>query len=182
LILVFTLLVVQFHSLRQSIALLAAAVLSLFGVVLALFITRTPLNIASFTGAIMIVGIITENGIVLFEFYNRLRAATPGADAVALMLKAGEQRLRPILMTTLAAILALFPLALGIGAGAAMQKPLAIAVIGGLSISVFFTLIVAPVLYAAMEAHKPPPHPNLLEAEFLAVEAELDRSESVVHS
>jgi CzcA family heavy metal efflux pump len=177
-VLVFTLLVVQFHSLRQSIALLAAALLSLFGVVAALFVTRTAINIASFTGAIMIVGIITENGIVLFEFYNRLRAASPEADAIDLMIKAGEQRLRPILMTTLGAILALFPLALGIGAGAAMQKPLAIAVIGGLSISVFFTLIVAPVMYVAMEARKPPPHPNILEAEFAAVEAELARSKT----
>jgi multidrug efflux pump subunit AcrB len=172
-ILVFTLLVVQFHSLRQSLALLAAALLSLFGVVTALWITQTPLNIASFTGAIMIVGIITENGIVLFEFYNRLRTASPGSDVVVLMIQAGRQRLRPILMTTLGAILALWPLALGIGAGAAMQKPLAIAVIGGLSISIFFTLIVAPVLYVAMEAHRPPVHPSVLDAELAGVEAEL---------
>ena len=149
--LVFTLLVFQFRSVRQAIALLLAAVLSLFGVLAALTLTHTPLNISSFTGAIMIIGIITENGIVLFAFFNHLRSEDPHGDLTALVQKAGEERLRPILMTTIGAILALLPLALGLGAGAALQKPLAIAVIGGLSVSTFFTLLVAPVLFVAME-------------------------------
>ncbi len=154
-LLVFTLLVFQFHSLRQAAALLVAAVLSLFGVLLALTLTKTPLNISSFTGAIMIIGIITENGIVLFDFFSSLRRASPGQPLAALMAEAGEKRLRPILMTTIGAILALLPLALGLGAGAALQKPLAIAVIGGLTVSTLFTLIVAPVLYVALESVKP---------------------------
>jgi multidrug efflux pump subunit AcrB len=149
-LLVSTLLLVQFRSVRQSVALLVTAVLSLFGVLLGLFVTHTPLNISSFTGAIMIVGIVTENGIVLFDFFNHLRKDHPDRDSLDLMVQAGRMRLRPILMTTIGAILALFPLALGIGAGAAMQKPLAVAVIGGLSVSTFFTLIVAPALYLAM--------------------------------
>ena len=148
---VFSLLVLQLHSFRQSFALFAAALLSLSGVLLGLFVTHTQLNISSFTGAIMIVGIVTENGIVLFDFVNHLRHETPDRPLTDIILDAGRQRLRPILMTTLGAILALFPLALGLGAGAAMQKPLAIAVIGGLSVSTLFTLLVAPVLFVSLE-------------------------------
>ncbi len=150
-LLVFTLLTFQFRSVRQATALLVAAVLSLFGVLLALTLTKTPLNISSFTGSIMIIGIITENGIVLFDFFNRLHEAEPDGDVSALMARAGRERLRPILMTTLGAILALLPLALGLGAGAALQKPLAIAVIGGLTVSTVFTLLVAPVLFVTLK-------------------------------
>ncbi len=170
---VFTLLVVQFRSVRQAIALLVAAILSLFGVMLALFVTGTPLNISSFTGAIMIVGIITENGIVLFDFFNHLRKDAPHADLAKVMADAGTQRLRPILMTTIAAILALLPLALGLGAGAALQKPLAIAVIGGLSVSVFFTLLVAPVIYVTLESLKERRPHHEEQSEFDAIEREL---------
>ncbi|PQV62609.1 AcrB/AcrD/AcrF family protein [Abditibacterium utsteinense] len=100
----------------------------------------------------MIVGVVTENGIVLFDFFNQLREQQPQRPLIDLMAEAGQMRLRPILMTTIGAILALFPLALGLGAGAAMQKPLAIAVIGGLSVSTLFTLVVAPVLYVWSES------------------------------
>jgi multidrug efflux pump subunit AcrB len=153
---VFTLLVFQFRAIRQAVALLMAALLSLLGVLLALKLTGTQLNISSFTGAIMIVGIITENGIVLFDFFNRLRAEDPKGDLAALMARAGTERLRPILMTTIGAILALLPLALGLGAGAALQKPLAIAVVGGLLVSTLFTLIVAPVIYVVLERGRTP--------------------------
>jgi CzcA family heavy metal efflux pump len=171
---VFTLLVIQFRSFRQSIALFLAAVLSLFGVMLGLFITRIPLNISSYTGAILIVGIVTENGIVLFDFFNHLRKEHPDRPIVDLMVEAGRMRLRPILMTTIGAILALFPLALGIGAGAAMQKPLAVAVIGGLCVSTFFTLVVAPVLFVTMEGSTPPRIARS-ESAFEEVEKELAR-------
>ena len=148
--LVFLLLVVQLRSFGQAVSLLVAAILSLVGVLLGLFITRTPLNISSMTGAVMIVGIVTENGIVLFDFFNQLQRTMRGADVSEVMAQAGAKRLRPILMTTIGAILALWPLALGIGAGAALQKPLAIAVIGGLTVSTLFTLIVAPVLFVSL--------------------------------
>jgi len=154
--LVFILLIIQLRSFGQAVALILAAVLSLVGVLLGLSITRTPLNISSMTGAVMIVGIVTENGIVLFEFLNSLMKRTPTASTQAMMLEAGSKRLRPILMTTIGAILALMPLALGIGAGAALQKPLAIAVIGGLTVSTLFTLIVAPVLFVATERFRKP--------------------------
>ena len=174
-LLVSTLLVIQFRSLRQSFALFTAAVLSLFGVLLGLFVTHTPLNISSFTGAIMIVGIVTENGIVLFDFYNHLKRETPGRSPLEVMADAGRLRLRPILMTTVGAILALLPLALGLGAGAAMQRPLAIAVIGGLSVSTLFTLIVAPVLFVALERLRGPFTQRLttVEEDCAAIEKEL---------
>lgn len=149
-VLVFGMLVLAFRSLRIAVALLVAAVLSLVGVVLALYLTGTPLNISSYTGAIMIVGIVTENGVLLFFEFKREREANPHLKVENLLRAAGMSRLRPILMTICAAILTLFPLALGIGAGAAMQKPLAVAVIGGLMLSIYFTLVVAPVLYASL--------------------------------
>ncbi|MEA2553919.1 MAG: hypothetical protein QOJ65_2095 [Fimbriimonadaceae bacterium] len=153
-VLVFALLVLAFQSLRIATSLLMAAVLSLFGVLLALYFTGTPLNISSYTGAIMIVGIVTENGVLLFYEFQRERSLKPDADVDQVLAAAGRARLRPILMTCIAAILTLFPLALGIGAGAAMQKPLAVAVIGGLVLSTIFTLIVAPVIYSALSQLK----------------------------
>jgi len=153
-LLVSTLLLLQLRSFRQAFALLIAAILSLSGVLLGLFVTRTPLNISSFTGAIMVVGIVTEDGIVFFDVVNHLRRLHPGQSLVDIVLEARRLRLRPILMTILAAILALFPLALGIGAGAAMQKPLALAVIGGLIASTVFTLLVAPTLFIATERRR----------------------------
>lgn len=151
---VFAILVLSFRSLRVAVSLLVAAVASLFGVLLALWITQTPLNISSYTGAIMIVGIVTENGVLLFDEFERQRRTKPDASIVDALEQAGRLRLRPILMTSCAAILSLLPLALGIGAGAAMQKPLAIAVIGGLTLSTAFTLLLAPVLYAWLSAIK----------------------------
>lgn len=146
---VFAVMVLSLRSFRIALSLFLAAVMSLAGVVLALWVTKTPLNISSYTGAIMIVGIVTENGILLFDEFRRLLRQHEDAKVVDLLRLAGLARLRPILMTTFAAITALFPLALGIGAGAAMQKPLAIAVIGGLAFSTLFTLLLAPVLYAS---------------------------------
>ncbi|HTQ10459.1 MAG TPA: efflux RND transporter permease subunit [Fimbriimonadaceae bacterium] len=148
--LVFAMMVLVLRSFRIAVSLFAAAILSLAGVVAALWVTSTPLNISSYTGAIMIVGIVTENGILLFDEYRRRTKRQSGETPLEMLKAAGMARLRPILMTTLAAITALFPLALGIGAGAAMQKPLAIAVIGGLAFSTLFTLVLAPVLYATL--------------------------------
>ncbi len=167
-LLVTTMLIIQLRSLRQAVVLLVAAILSMSGVLVGLFVTRTPLNISSFTGAIMIVGIVTENGIVLFDFVNQLRRQDHNRPLREIMAEAGRKRLRPILMTTIGAILALLPLALGLGAGAAMQKPLAIAVIGGLSGSMLFTLIIAPCLFVAAEVfaarHRGPDHDEFLPA------------------
>jgi len=144
-LLVYLVLVIQFRSFTQPLAILTALPLALFGVVLALWLTHTPLNISSFMGIILLVGLVVKNGIILLEYTNHLHAA--GMPLEAALVEAGEVRLRPILMTTLCAILGLLPLALGIGAGSGLQKPLAVAVIGGLSLSAIFTLIFVPVVF-----------------------------------
>lgn len=148
--LVFIVLVVQFRSYLKPLIILFAAPVSLVGALLALWATRTPLNISSFMGLIMLVGLVVKNGIILLDYTDRLRAESdiPLADALR---EAGRVRLRPILMTTLCTIFGLAPLAIGLGAGAELQRPLAIAVIGGLTLSTFITLLVMPTLALQME-------------------------------
>ena len=155
-LLVFLVMLFYFRSFEEPVALFGAAIASLSGVVLALTITHTPLNIGSITGAIMIIGIVTENGIFLFDYTRQLaqRESLAALSLDELLVYAGKVRLRPKLMTILTAILTLFPLALGIGAGAELQRPLAIAVIGGLSMSTLFTLILAPALYSALKGKR----------------------------
>ena len=145
--LVFAVMLATFRSFRLPLVILTAIPLALIGVALGLAITGTHVNVSSFMGLLLLVGVVVKNGILLIDVANRRRAA--GASVEVALLEAGKTRLRPILMTTLAAIGGLFPLALGIGQGAEMEKPLAIAVIGGLSTATIFTLIVIPVLYAA---------------------------------
>jgi multidrug efflux pump subunit AcrB len=149
--LVFIVLVVQFRSYIKPLIILFAAPVSLVGALLALWITRTPLNISSFMGLIMLLGLVVKNGIILLDYTDRLKAERemPLADALR---EAGRVRLRPILMTTLCTIFGLAPLAVGLGAGAELQRPLAIAVIGGLTLSTFITLLVMPTLALQLEA------------------------------
>ena len=146
-VLVYAVMLFQFGSFTAPTVILLVMPLSLFGVVLSLYATGTALNVSSFMGAIMLVGIVVKNGILLLD--QAQQGERNGMDTTAAIVHAGEVRLRPILMTTLTAILGLVPLALGLGAGAEMQQPLAIAVIGGLSFSTVFTLLFAPLLYAA---------------------------------
>lgn len=145
-LLVFAVMLFQFGSFTAPAVILLIMPLSLFGVSFGLWATGTALNVSSFMGAIMLVGIVVKNGILLLD--RAQKAEAEGHSAEDAVVHAGEVRLRPILMTTLTAILGLVPLALGLGAGAEMQKPLAVAVIGGLSFSTVFTLLFAPVLYA----------------------------------
>jgi len=145
--LVFAVMLATFRSFRLPLVILTAIPLALIGVALGLFVTGTAVNVSSLMGLLLLVGVVVKNGILLIDVANRRRAA--GETIEAALLTAGKTRLRPIVMTTLAAIGGLFPLALGIGQGAEMEKPLAIAVIGGLSTATIFTLIVIPVLYAA---------------------------------
>ena len=141
--LVFLLLVMQFRSYRLPIIIFLTMPFSQIGALLALRITGTDLNISAFMGLIMLIGLVVKNGIILIEYTHQLR--TEGMPSLAEALAtAGRIRLRPVLMTSLTAIMALLPLALNIGSGAEMQRPLAIAVIGGLSVSTLFTLIVIP--------------------------------------
>jgi CzcA family heavy metal efflux pump len=145
-VLVFTVMLATFRSYRLPLVILTAIPLALIGVALGLFITGTPFNVSSFMGLLLLVGIVVKNGILLIDVANKRRAAGDGIEEALVI--AGRTRLRPIVMTTFAAIGGLLPLALGIGSGAAMERPLAIAVIGGLSTATAFTLIVIPVLYA----------------------------------
>jgi CzcA family heavy metal efflux pump len=144
---VFTVLVIQFRAFTPALVIISAAPLSMAGVFLLLLITGTPLNVSSFMGIILMVGLVVKNGIILFEYYERLHGTQSVAEA---LVQAGRIRVRPILMTTLCTLFGLVPLALGIGSGAELQKPLAIAVIGGLSLSMLVTLVIMPVLYATV--------------------------------
>jgi len=144
--LVFFVMVATFRSYRLPLVILTAIPLALIGVALGLSLTHTPFNVSSFMGLLLLVGLIVKNGILLIDVANRQRAG--GASIDDALVTAGRMRLRPIVMTTFAAIGGLLPLALGIGSGSEMEKPLAIAVIGGLSTATVFTLIAIPVLYA----------------------------------
>jgi len=148
---VFTVLVIQFRAFLPALIIISAAPLSLMGVFTLLLITGTPLNVSSFMGIILMVGLVVKNGIILFEYFERLHGELSVMEA---LIQAGRIRLRPILMTTLCTLFGLLPLALGIGSGAELQKPLAIAVIGGLTISTFITLVLMPVFYATARRAK----------------------------
>jgi multidrug efflux pump subunit AcrB len=145
--LVFIILVVQFGRFIPALLILAAAPLSLAGAFALLLLTGTDLNVASAMGLILLVGLVVKNGIVLIDYAHHLeREGRPFTEALEI---AGRVRLRPILMTTLCTLFGLLPLALGFGAGAELQRPLAIAVIGGLSLSTVITVYLVPVAYRA---------------------------------
>ncbi len=145
--LVFTILVVQFREFLPAILIIAAAPASLGGALLLLILTGTDLNVSSAMGLILLVGLVVKNGIMLIDYAERLRdSGEPIATAIG---HAARIRLRPILMTTFCTLFGLLPLALGLGAGAELQKPLALAVIGGLVLSTPVTLLLVPGLYAA---------------------------------
>ena len=139
------LLLVEFGSFAAVLAIVIGSSLALSGSLLSLWVTGTALNVSSVVGMIMVVGIVAKNGILLLDFANRDYAHSH--DLEAALIRAGGIRLRPILMTSLAALAGLAPLAVGIGAGGQMQQPLAIAILGGVSLSMVFSLIGVPLLY-----------------------------------
>jgi CzcA family heavy metal efflux pump len=144
--LVFILLVVQFRAFTPALLILAAAPLSLPGAFALLWATGTELDVSSAMGLILLVGLVVKNGIVMLDYAHRLQnEGAPSRQAIA---TAARVRLRPILMTTLCTLFGLLPLALGLGAGAELQKPLALAVIGGLFLSTLVTLYAVPSVYA----------------------------------
>jgi CzcA family heavy metal efflux pump len=143
--LVFGVLLAEFRNFSAPFAILTSSVLSITGVVLALLITRTDFNVASFMGLIMVIGIVAKNGILLLDADERARAE--GASPRDAMMHAAQRRLRPIVMTAIAAMCGMLPLAFALGAGSQMLQPLAIAIIGGLTISVALSLIVTPAIY-----------------------------------
>jgi multidrug efflux pump subunit AcrB len=145
-VLVFTVLLVEFRSFQEPLAITVGAMLSMVGTVAALWLTGTSLNIVSLLGAIIGVGIVAKNGILMLDFVEHLRAR--GRTLEDALVRSGRRRLRPVLMTSLAAALGMLPLAYGVGSGADMLKPLAVAVIGALSISVLLSLVATPTIFS----------------------------------
>ena len=151
-VLVFLVLLVEFRSFAHPIAIVTGAVLALGGVLLALYLTGMTLNVVSLMGMIMVVGIVAKNGILMLDAVEEHIAA--GDNLREALLRSGRRRFRPVLMTSLAAILGMLPLALALGAGSELLQPLAIAVIGGLVFALFFSLIVTPTVYAMFQEKK----------------------------
>jgi CzcA family heavy metal efflux pump len=149
---VFAVLLFEFRSFSAPMAILASALLSTAGVFLALLITGTTFSVSAFMGLIMVIGIVAKNGILLLDAEHEFaRAGFPPEEA---MMRAGRRRLRPIAMTAIAAIAGMLPLAFAFGAGSEMLQPLAIAVIGGILISMVLSLLVTPSVYFYMNRHK----------------------------
>jgi len=141
--------VIQFASFVEPLVVLLVAPVSFVGSLGLLLVTGTPLNVSSFMGLILLVGLIVKNGIILLDF-TRLRMREGGLTLEAAIREAARIRLRPILMTTLCTLFGLLPLALGLGAGSELQRPLALAVIGGLALSTPITLFAVPTLLLAI--------------------------------
>jgi multidrug efflux pump subunit AcrB len=144
-VLVFIVLLFEFRTFAAPLAILASALLSTSGVFIALLITRTTFNVSSFMGLVMVVGIVAKNGILLLDADEKIRLT--GASAETAMLQASRRRLRPIAMTALATMAGMLPLAFALGAGSQMLQPLAIAVIGGILISMVLSLIITPAVH-----------------------------------
>jgi hydrophobe/amphiphile efflux-1 (HAE1) family protein len=152
-ILVYMVMASQFRSLLDPFIIMFSVPLGMIGVIWALFLTRTTLNVTSFMGIIMMVGIVVSNGVLLVEYMNELRRHGLGLREA--VIQGGRTRLRPILMTSLTTLVGLIPMALGIGTGSEANAPLARAVIGGLAVSTLLTLLLIPTLYVMLEERFP---------------------------
>jgi multidrug efflux pump subunit AcrB len=144
-LLLFIVLLFEFGSFAAPVAILSSALLSTSGVFIALLITRTTFNISSFMGMIMVIGIVAKNGILLLDADQKMRAL--GLSVEDAMLQAARRRLRPIVMTALATVAGMLPLAFALGAGSQMLQPLAVAVIGGVLISMILSLVITPAVH-----------------------------------
>jgi multidrug efflux pump subunit AcrB len=149
LIFIYIVLASQFGSFLQPIAIMASLPLSLIGVMIALKLTHTTINLFSLIGLIMLMGLVTKNAILLVDFANQARKA--GATLAEAVLTAGQIRMRPIIMTTAAMVFGMFPLALALDEGGELQAPMGRAIIGGVITSTMLTLVVVPVIYAYIE-------------------------------
>jgi multidrug efflux pump subunit AcrB len=151
-LMVFAILLFEFRSFRTAGVVLLGTVLSVSGVFLMLWITHIPLDISAFMGMIMIVGVVVNNGILLIDYAERFLRETP--DVREALLAAGRVRMRPILMTMFSTIFGFLPLALAMGEGSEMLQPLAVSMIGGMSLSIFLSLLVIPGLYYIVNRSK----------------------------
>jgi len=150
--LVFVTLLIEFRSFAHPIAIVTGAVLALGGVLAGLFLTHTTLNVVSLMGMIMVIGIVAKNGILMLDAVEDHLAA--GDTLHEALLRSGRRRFRPVLMTSLAAMLGMLPLALALGSGADLLQPLAIAVIGGLAVALLLSLVVTPTVYAMLRRER----------------------------
>jgi multidrug efflux pump subunit AcrB len=164
--LVYLLLVVLFQSWVDPFIILVAVPGALTGILWTLAATGTTLNVESFMGAIMAVGIAVSNSILLVNYANDIRAGGADVSALTAALQAGKIRLRPVLMTALAMILGMLPMALSLGEAGEQNAPLGRAVIGGLVVATFVTLFLVPVVYSILR--RPPPRAHLLDRAFAA--------------
>jgi multidrug efflux pump subunit AcrB len=150
--LVFLVLLIEFRSFAHPVAIVTGAVLALTGALFALLVTRTTLNVVSMMGMIMIVGIVAKNGILMLDTVED--HLEEGDDLHAALVKSGRRRFRPVLMTSLAAMLGMLPLALALGTGSELLQPLAIAVMGGLAFALLLSLVVTPSVYALIRERR----------------------------
>ena len=157
-LLLFVVLLFEFGTFAAPVAILSSALLSTSGVFIALLVTRTTFNISSFMGMIMVIGIVAKNGILLLDADQKMRRLSLNAEEA--MLQAARRRLRPIVMTALATVAGMLPLAFAIGAGSQMLQPLAIAVIGGVLISMVLSLIITPAVHFYLGNDKPSAAPE----------------------
>jgi HAE1 family hydrophobic/amphiphilic exporter-1 len=153
LVLIYMVMAAQFERFLDPLIVMFSVPLAFIGVVPTLLLTGTTLNMQSFMGMIMLIGIVVNNAIVLVDYINLMRREEK-LDIIPAVVKAGRLRLRPILITTLTTVLALFPLAIGFGAGSEMQASLARVVIGGLTASTLITLVFIPIVYVAANSIK----------------------------
>jgi multidrug efflux pump subunit AcrB len=168
-LLVYFLMVVNFQSWLDPFIIITALPGAITGIALALFATHTPFNVPSLMGAIMCIGVATSNSILVVTFANQRRMA--GDDALTAALAAGRTRLRPVLMTALAMIVGMLPMALGLGEGGEQNAPLGRAVIGGLVVATAMTLVFVPVVYSLLRRTAP---------RFLGTRDEPDSNERLV--
>ena len=161
-LLIYLVMVGLFRSMIDPLIILVAVPLGWIGTVLMLHITDTSVNVESMIGTLMMMGIVVSNSILLVDFANRM--VRHGATAEQAVLEAGKRRIRPILMTALATILGLLPLALGFGEGNETMVPLARAVVGGLAVSTVMTLVVVPVMHVLVLAKRVHPHESMTPA------------------
>ena len=153
-IFIYIVLASQFGSYLQPIAIMASLPLALIGVMLALLVSRSTLNLFSMIGLVMLMGLVTKNAILLVDFANQARRG--GAGVAEALLQAGVTRMRPIMMTTAAMVFGMLPLALALDEGGELQAPMGRAIIGGVITSTLLTLVVAPVIYSYFERDKRP--------------------------
>jgi multidrug efflux pump len=158
LVFVFMVLAAQYESLLHPFTVLLAVPLAVTGALLALWITKSTLNVYSQIGMILLIGLVSKNSILLVTYANQLRQE--GHDAIEAMREAGRIRLRPILMTSVATIFGALPIALGLGAGATSRRPLGYSIIGGMVLSTMLTLFLVPAVFVVFERLRKQPQPS----------------------